>query len=63
MWADRYLQSTLQLKILNNIGLARVLTETLKISANTKYYSSVEELIRYFSLPKLRGTCRIFNNI
>jgi hypothetical protein len=54
MWAGRYLTRTLQPKFRSNVQLARVLAETLKISANTKQCSSVGELI---------STPRIINNI
>jgi hypothetical protein len=35
-WADRCLRNTLQLKFRNNVELARVWAETLKISVNIK---------------------------
>jgi hypothetical protein len=62
MWADRFLKITLQLKFQNNVVLARVLAESLKIRVNTKYCSSPVELISEFPLPEICGTYRI-NNI
>jgi hypothetical protein len=57
------LKNTLQLKFQNNVELAPVLAETLKISVNTKYFNAVGELIREFAFTKPSGTCGIINNI
>jgi hypothetical protein len=45
MWADRYLRNIIRLKFRNTVELARVVTETLKLSINTKYRNFVGELI------------------
>jgi hypothetical protein len=39
---------------------ARVLAEILKINVNTKYCSSVGEMIREFPAPKLGDTWRLY---
>jgi hypothetical protein len=63
MWADRYLRNTLQLKFGNNVDLARVLAETLKICVNTMHCNSVGELVSYFPLSKQSGTCGIISRL
>jgi hypothetical protein len=47
------MKNTLQLKFSNSVEFACVLVGTLKTGVNTKYYSSVVELISKFPLPKL----------
>jgi hypothetical protein len=54
MWTDRYLKNALQLKYCNNVKLARVLAETLKISVNIEYCNSVGELIKRIPFPQPR---------
>jgi hypothetical protein len=63
MWAEQYLENTLQIKFQNNVELACILAETFNFSVNTKYCNSVAGLICKFLLPKLGGTCGMINNI
>jgi hypothetical protein len=54
------LKSTLHLEFRNNVDLARVVANILKINVKIKGCNSVVELISKF--PELGGTCRIINN-
>jgi len=49
MWADRYLKNALQLKFRKIVEFAHIVPETLKISSNTKYSSSIGQF----------GTCTV----